>query len=336
MRSSTLTFASFIFLAACGSSEPSGGDGGTTGAGAGTTSAGGQGGDSTTTTSSGAGGSGGMGGQGAGGPEVYGFPETWNDGTNCGNEPDVHVWAYAEDTFILRQSLCSHFEGPFIYVLLGQEMVFVQDTGTGNVNLYAEVAAIAEQWAGDNGLATLPMLVTHSHGHGDHTGGDGQFSGQPDTTVFGTSMNAVSQAFGFTSWPDDVATLDLGGRQLSVLAIPGHHSAHVAVYDHGHQLLLTGDTLYPGRLYINNWSQYQQSTQRMVSFVEAGNPVSWVLGTHIELAADGNDYNFGASVHANEHVLELGYPVLVELNDAVQAMGGSPQYQAHDDFIVYP
>jgi glyoxylase-like metal-dependent hydrolase (beta-lactamase superfamily II) len=278
----------------------------------------------------------GVGGQGGSAPEVYGFPNDWIDGTNCGSEPAIQVHAYAEDTFILRQSLCTHFEAPFIYVLMGESQIFVQDTGTGDVNLYAEVVALAEQWASDHGLASLPILVTHSHSHGDHVGGDGQFSGQDGVTVVGTSVNAVSAAFGFASWPTDQVELDLGGRVLDVLAIPGHQSAHVAVYDRRHQLLLTGDTLYPGRLYINQWSAYQASIQRMVDFVEDGNPVSWVLGTHIELAGDGNDYSLGAGSHPNEHPLELGYPVLVELNQAVQAMGGSPQYEAHDDFIVYP
>jgi hypothetical protein len=35
-------------------------------------------------------------------------------------------------------------------------------------------------------------------------------------------------------------------------------------------------------------------------------------------------------------VLELEYQVLVELNDAVAAMGNNPSYEEHDHFIVYP
>ena len=268
--------------------------------------------------------------------QVYGFPDDWIDGTDCTSEPDVQVHAYAEDTFILRQSICTHFEGPFVYVFMGDSQVFVQDTGTGDVNLYAEVVALAEDYAASNALASLPILVTHSHAHGDHVGGDGQFQGQSGVTVVGTSVNAVSAAFGFASWPDDQVTIDLGGRVLDVLAIPGHQSAHVAVYDRRHQLLLTGDTLYPGRLYINDWSDYRDSIQRMVDFVGAGNAVTWVLGTHIEMDVAGDDYPIGASSHPNEHELQLGYPVLEELHQAVQAMGNTPQYEAHDDFIIYP
>ncbi|MCA9623425.1 MAG: MBL fold metallo-hydrolase, partial [Myxococcales bacterium] len=239
-------------------------------------------------------------------------------------------------TFILRQSLCTHFEAPFIYVLLGESMAFVQDTGTGNADVHGAVMAVVEGWASDHGLASLPVLVTHSHSHGDHVGGDGAFQGDPDTTVVGTSLAAVESAFGFQSWPDDHVSLDLGGRTLDVLAIPGHQTAHVAVYDRRHQLLLTGDTLYPGRLYINDWPAYRNSVARMVGFVDEGNPVTWVLGTHIELAQSGQDYALGAPTHPNEHPLELGYPVLLELHQATQAMGSSPSYQAHDDFIIFP
>ena len=292
--------------------------------------------------SSGSGGNVGVGGSpgtgGAGGMPVTnnGFPAKWNDGTNCGNEAPIQRWKYADDTFILRQSLCSNFEGPFVYVLLGTEAVFVQDTGTGAVDLYTPIATIVAEWSAARGLGTLPIYVTHSHGHGDHTGGDGQFSGKPDVTVVGTSSNAVQNFFGFSNWPTETVTLDLGERTLDVMGLPGHQAAHVAIYDRKHELLLTGDTLYPGRLYISNWPQYQASIARMVDFAGAGNPVQWVLGTHIEMKAVGGDFPFGSTSHPDEHVLQLPFGVLTELNQAVIAMGNNPTQEEHADFIIYP
>ena len=90
----------------------------------------------------------GNGGNGSGGDPVTnnGFPPEWINGTDCGNEPDFQQWEYADDTFILRQSLCTDFEGPFIYVLLGTQAVFVQDTGTGDINLYNPISAIVNDW----------------------------------------------------------------------------------------------------------------------------------------------------------------------------------------------
>jgi len=47
-----------------------------------------------------------------------------------------------------------------------------------------------------------------------------------------------------------------------------HEAAHLAFYDAETQLLLTGDTLYPGRLFIDDWTAYQASVARWAA---AGN-----------------------------------------------------------------
>jgi len=49
-------------------------------------------------------------------PEPGSFPERWiSGGPDCGTEPALQVHAYNRDLFILRQSLCTSFEAPFIY-----------------------------------------------------------------------------------------------------------------------------------------------------------------------------------------------------------------------------
>ena len=308
---------------------------GSTGAGTGSTGAGaagstGSGGGAGTGTGAGGGGVGGS------GPSDNGFPDHWDDGLACGAVPDVQVWEYDADTFILRQSLCSNFEGPFWYLFFGSDRAFLQDTGTGDVDGEAVVSGIIADWLVRNGKASIDLVVTHSHAHGDHVGGDSQYAGIPNTTVVSPSAAAVQAFFGIDGWPNQVVQYDLGGRVLDIIPIPGHESAHIAVYDRRQDLLLTGDTLYPGRLYINNWSAYQASVGRLVGFVDAGNPAKWVLGTHIELNGSGQDYDFGSDQHPNEHVLQLDYGVLTELNQAVIAMGGSPSYEAHPHFIIYP
>jgi hypothetical protein len=99
--------------------------------------------------------------------------------------------------------------------------------------------------------------------------------------------------------------------------------------------LLTGDTLYPGRLYIDDFPTYVESIHRLVDTVPEQD-VCQVLGTHIEMTQmPGVDYPFGADEHPDEHVLELTWDHLVELRDAVDAMA-FPQIEEHDDFIIYP
>ncbi len=58
------------------------------------------------------------------------FPAAWiRGGPDCRSEPDIQEHFYNSDTYILRQSLCTNYEAPFIYLLFGQDKVLMQDTG---------------------------------------------------------------------------------------------------------------------------------------------------------------------------------------------------------------
>ena len=256
------------------------------------------------------------------------FPPAWIDGTSCATEAKVQSWKLTTDTYVLRQSLCTNFEAPFVYLFVGATKALLVDTGTGAVDMRTQVMTLL---AGKS----VELVVAHSHAHGDHVGGDGAFTGKPNTTMVGTSANAVRSFFQITGTA--AAAFDLGGgRVVDVLPIPGHQSAHVAFYDRTTKLLLTGDTLYPGRLYVDDWSAYRQSIPRLVAFVDAAHPVSFVLGAHIEMPKTGNDFPLGSTKHPNEHVLQLGDAELRELAAAVAAMGDDPEYQKHPHFILDP
>lgn len=260
-------------------------------------------------------------------PKNNGFPAKWIDGTACGTDPALQTWEFTPDTFILRQSLCSTFEGPFMYLFVGSTKALLVDTGTGGVDLRGKVMGLL---AGKS----VELVVAHSHGHGDHVNGDPAFRNQASTTVVGSGAAAVRAFFGISG--DAASAYDLGGRIIDVLPIPGHQAAHVAYYDHATQLLLTGDTLYPGRLYIDDWTSYRASVPRLVAFIDAGHPVSFVLGGHIEMPKTGPDFAFGSQVHPNEHALQLGDKELRELDVAVKAMGATPKREVHPSFIISP
>lgn len=266
------------------------------------------------------------------------FP-TWINGRNCATEPKIQVYAYDSDTYILRQSMCTNYEGPFLYLLFGQTRALLEDTGASAsppIPLYTTAKRIIDRWLLNHGMSSIPLTVAHSHSHGDHVANDNQFIGQPHVTVVGLSQPAVAQFFGITNWPEQIVEYDLGGRILDVIPIPGHQSAHIAFYDRNTQLLLTGDTLYPGRLYISDFPAYTESVQRLVDFT-ATNTVSYVLGTHIEMSTTrGEDFPLGSKFHPNEHVLQLRPVHLVELLDGVLGMQGAPHIEVHKDFIIYP
>ncbi len=278
-------------------------------------------------------------------PEGGSFPATWINGTSCGSNPTIQVHAYNDDFYILRQSLCNHFEAPFIYLLFGDTKVLMMDTGAGSIGntLANTVYGVINDWLVQNGQASIQLVVSHLHAHSDHVAGDAAFQGKPNTVVVGTSQTAVKNFFGIGTWPTQIVPFDLGGgRVVDVVPIPGHHSAHVAFYDRRTAILFTGDSLYPGRLYVfgatsqGNWPLYQASTQRLVDFTSTRD-LCWILGTHIEMSnVPGVDFPIGSTVHLNERVLQLERTHLIELNDAVQAMGSNPHIENHGAFIIYP
>ena len=266
--------------------------------------------------------------------DVGSFPDTWPDGTSC-PEDTFTVHRYSEDTFILRQSLCTGFEGPFLYLMFGEDRVLLEDTGYNGAQVAPVVYGLIDTWLAERGQESIELIVANSHGHGDHVGGNSQFAGMPNTTVVGFDVPGISTFFGIENWREDIVEYDLGGRMLDVIPIPGHQAAHLAFYDHGDGLLLTGDTLYPGRLYISSFDAYVASIDRMVTYL-SDEEVCHVLGTHIEMTDQpGVDFPFGADEHPAERELQLGFEHLVELRDAVAAMG-SPQQEVHDDFIIFP
>jgi glyoxylase-like metal-dependent hydrolase (beta-lactamase superfamily II) len=258
---------------------------------------------------------------------------SWMHGAqNCSasTDPDWQLHAYNASTYILRQSKCSNFEAPFVYLLLGTQQALLLDTGaTSSSGLHDQVMPL---------LNGLPLLVAHTHAHGDHIASDARFTGQPNTTVVAHTVSAVSAQFGLNPWPTGTSTLDLGNRVLDVLAIPGHEVSHIALYDRQTGILLTGDTLYPGLLFINDWTAYRDSVARLAAFA-AARPVSHVLGAHIEMTSTPQvNYPYGTTYQPMEHVLQLEASHLMELNAALVSLGPNPPTSpvAHDDFVIDP
>lgn len=270
---------------------------------------------------------------GANGLEGGSLTVSWMHGSqNCqtNTDPEVQVHAYNATVHIIRQNKCKTFEAPFIYVIEGTDKVLSIDTGaTSTTTLRTTIR---------NLIGTKPLIAAHSHAHGDHTAGDATFSGQPNTNVVGKSLGAIQSQFGITTWPTSEGTIDLGNRVLDVLAIPGHEAQHIAIYDRKTGLLFTGDTLYPGLLFINDWTTYRASVHRLAQFV-ATHPVSHVLGAHIEMTSTPKQvYPYGTTYQPAEHVLELSAAHVTELDNALTQLGATPPAQsvAHDDFVIDP
>jgi len=273
---------------------------------------------------------------------------TWNHGARfClfNNDPAIEIYQYNESSFILRQNKCLHYEAPFIYVLFGEHSVFVQDTGAtaspSDFPLYQVVMQLVKKVAINNMKAKTDysIIVSHSHSHGDHIGADKQFKEKDNVVYIAPTSTAVKDYFAYgqnkLSWPEDNGLLDLGGRKLTIVPIPGHQSEALAIYDDNTQWLLTGDSLYPGRIYIKSWDLYKASISRLADFTKH-KTVSAIMGTHIEMSKKaGVDYPMGSTYQPNEALLPLTKSDLLLLDESLKKYQ-KPQKLVTDNFIVYP
>lgn len=156
-----------------------------------------------------------------------------------------------------------------IYLLAGDERALLVDTGWGIGDLPALAAS----------LTPLPLLVANTHGHPDHTYGNGAF-GQvyihpADARMVGTAPPSLESRrwiagrilrpilppdFDVEGWASAAAGLlplggghlfDLGGRTLEVIALPGHSPGSVCLLDRQARLLLTGDSIHSGATWLH-------------------------------------------------------------------------------------
>ena len=201
------------------------------------------------------------------------------------------------------------FEEVISYLILGQRSALLFDTGMG-IGRISKVVA---------GLTPLPVTVLNSHTHFDHTGGNAEFSdilgrdtpftresarGQTDTYSRhalapgricgqlppGVRANTYSiRPFRVTRFVKDGELLDLGGRRLEVLFTPGHTPDSLSLLDRENGLLFTGDTFYPGPIYLftpeTDFSAYANSVHRLAALAAS---VRLLLPGHNVPSADAS------------------------------------------------
>lgn len=271
------------------------------------------------------------------GLEAGTLPARWSTGgPRCMESPDWFIHEYNANFFILRESGCSHYEKPFLYLIFGQDRVLLLDTGAGKTELASLVDRLIVQWSDRHGRPKPKLFVAHTHNHGDHKSRDGQFAGRPGIEVIPAEVSVIQKAFGIAQWPSSPGQLDLGNRVLDVLGMPGHDTAAIVFYDRRTGILLTGDNIYPGRLYIRDWDAYARSTQRLVDFADA-HLVSHLLGNHIEQTATPFlEYPIGSIYQPREHALELHRAHLLELNRELVRLKGQPARVALRDLTIFP
>lgn len=206
------------------------------------------------------------------------------------------------------------------YLITGKRKALLFDTGMG----ISDIKATAQQ------LTPLPIAVLNSHTHNDHVGDNWRF-----TEIYGmdtdfTRTNArgsrddaqaeiargevcgplpagfdkaayQTRPFHINHWLHDRDTIDLGERVVQVIATPGHTPDSISLFDAKNGLLFTGDTYYPGPIFLyrpeTDLDAYTKSLQKMIAL---GSRVRLLLPAHNVPVADPAD--LGRVLQAMEQV----------------------------------
>jgi glyoxylase-like metal-dependent hydrolase (beta-lactamase superfamily II) len=186
------------------------------------------------------------------------------------------------------------------YLITGEKRALMFDTGMGIGDLKSLTAQ----------LTHLPIVVLNSHTHNDHVGNNWQFDNVWGMDTDFTRQNARGSrkaaqaeiaasevcgnlppgfdrnAYATKQWKiarymHDGERIDLGGRTIEILATPGHTPDAISLFDRANGLLFTGDTYYPGTVWIyrpeTDLAAYGKSVHRLAALAPQ---VKLVLGAH--------------------------------------------------------
>lgn len=214
------------------------------------------------------------------------------------NDGWFEVYRVADGVFALYEPHQS--EETISYLIVGKTRALLFDTGMGIGDMKALTAR----------LTRLPIVVLNSHTHNDHVGSNWQFANVygMDTAFTRASAQGSRQdaqaeirpselcgdlPAGFDAktyatrpwtvshWVRDGEPIDLGGRVLTVIATPGHTPDALSLLDRANGLLFTGDTYYPGTIWLyrpeTNLGDYAQSIHHLAALAPQ---VRLVLGAH--------------------------------------------------------
>lgn len=243
----------------------------------------------------------------------------------------IQVHRYNEHTYMLRQNPATHWEAPFMYLLMGNERAVLLDTGATEEAEYfplrGVVDKVLQRWAYAQGVDMPELVVMPLGSDQSQNAGMAQFVDRPNTVIVPPDADSRSSVL-------ENGLLELGGRVLQVLPTPGLDDVAVSLYDAWSELLFTGNAFYPGRLVIRDFNAYRTSLQVLVNLA-GSQPVSNIFGGRIEMTEHpGLDYRLRANYRPDERVLQLQAQHLQSALLAVTLINGATDIRILDDFIL--
>ena len=205
------------------------------------------------------------------------------------------------------------------FLLTGSEKALLIDSGR-ELHTARDIA---------ESLTDLPVMLLNTHADGDHTGSNEQFESfymHPDEEAHFRRGGRGGTIIPFRE--GDI--LDLGGRELRIIDLPGHTPGSIAVLDVGNRVLISGDPVQEhGRIFMfgahRNMENYIRSLEHLETFTaefdeiwpsHADIPISPALIRKLHDGArdvlDGKVAGRPVEVHGNQVIAyDLGFCTLL-------------------------
>ncbi len=177
-------------------------------------------------------------------------------------------------------------QGVRIFLLAGREKALLIDTGMTGLDLHAITSLHTD----------LPLQLLNTHADRDHIAGNAQFPEfymHPSEAAF---YRNVQHGNGRLLPVFDGDLIDLGGRTLEIVHLPGHTPGSITVLDWENRCLIGGDPIQEdGNIYM---------------FGDHRNMDAYIAG--LERLLERGDFDFIYPSHAKEKVSRDVIPELID------------------------
>lgn len=149
--------------------------------------------------------------------------------------------------------------GVRFFLLCGSDRALLVDSGMNT----PDARKIAES------ITELPVELLNTHADRDHVAGNAAF----DRAIMSPAEEAHYREGGWTGEVVPVKegdVIDLGGRKLLVIDIPGHTPGSIALLDEDARVLISGDSVQDGNIYMfgaaRDLSRYPDSMRHLLEY----------------------------------------------------------------------
>ena len=150
--------------------------------------------------------------------------------------------------------------GVRFFLLAGEEKALLIDSGM-QIHNAKEIA---------QGLVSLPVELLNTHADLDHVGSNDEFEYFYMNPAEASNYYNTQKRTGNFIPVENGDIIDLGGRRLEIITIPGHTPGSIAVLDINNRILFSGDTVQDGTIFMfgvqREMHAYVQSLEKLEAF----------------------------------------------------------------------